>query len=349
MPPSAVPWRWPGNMILLGGWYLQPDCNMPSGESFVRQIQAGRRYFREKFGQEPTTAVNVDPFGHSAGLVQILRKTGYDSYLICRPGKEEMEGPVLVEVEALLKCRNSVLKMNYRFYREDTAVDLRMTLWFCEKDRMVKFHLPLAFSGSFLGQTAYGAEEIAANGQEAVRQKWVAFKGTAQALGALNNGTYGLDCEGQELHLTLIRGGAAYAAHPIAGRPLLAQDRLTPRMDQGQREFSFRLFGGAAETVMRDIERQALLVNEEPFALQMFPGGGKDRPQSPEEPGGGEACGSQTGCDGNTSDGSFLELAGDAVVMSTLKKSPGGLLVIFYSRNRSEYIPVLESSKYPPL
>lgn len=118
-----------------------------------------------------------------------------------------MEGPVLVEVEALLKCRNSVLKMNYRFYREDTAVDLRMTLWFCEKDRMVKFHLPLAFSGSFLGQTAYGAEEIAANGQEAVRQKWVAFKGTAQALGALNNGTYGLDCEGQELHLTLIRGG----------------------------------------------------------------------------------------------------------------------------------------------
>ncbi len=30
---------------IMGGWYLQPDCNMPCGESFVRQMQLGRRYF----------------------------------------------------------------------------------------------------------------------------------------------------------------------------------------------------------------------------------------------------------------------------------------------------------------
>ncbi len=61
----------------MGGWYLQPDCNMPSGESFVRQILLGQRYFREKFGVEPETAVNFDPFGHTRGLVQILAKSGY--------------------------------------------------------------------------------------------------------------------------------------------------------------------------------------------------------------------------------------------------------------------------------
>ncbi|MCQ2429140.1 MAG: alpha-mannosidase [Clostridia bacterium] len=74
-----------GKWRIMGGWYLQPDCNMPSGESILRQIKTGRDYFREKFGVTPTTAVSLDCFGHSKGLVQILRKTGYDSYLFMRP------------------------------------------------------------------------------------------------------------------------------------------------------------------------------------------------------------------------------------------------------------------------
>ena len=74
-----------GKWHVMGGWYLQPDCNMPSGESFVRQILLGKRYFREKFGVEPRTAVNLDPFGHSRGLVQVLAKSGYPYYLLCRP------------------------------------------------------------------------------------------------------------------------------------------------------------------------------------------------------------------------------------------------------------------------
>ena len=37
-----------GKWHIMGGWYLQPDCNMPSGESFVRQIGEAKRYFSEK-------------------------------------------------------------------------------------------------------------------------------------------------------------------------------------------------------------------------------------------------------------------------------------------------------------
>ena len=74
-----------GQWIIMGGWYIQPDCNMPQGESFVRQILLGREYFTEKFGKEPTTAINFDSFGHSQGLVQILTKSGYDSYVGHRP------------------------------------------------------------------------------------------------------------------------------------------------------------------------------------------------------------------------------------------------------------------------
>ena len=74
-----------GRWQIMGGWYLQPDCNLPSGESMCRQIERGQAYFQEKFGVRPTTAINFDSFGHSRGLVQILTKHGYDSYLICRP------------------------------------------------------------------------------------------------------------------------------------------------------------------------------------------------------------------------------------------------------------------------
>ena len=74
-----------GKWKITGGWYLQPDCNMPAGETFVRQISVGKKYFKEKFGVEPTIAYNFDAFGHSLGLVQILAKNGYMGYMACRP------------------------------------------------------------------------------------------------------------------------------------------------------------------------------------------------------------------------------------------------------------------------
>jgi alpha-mannosidase len=82
-----------GRWHIMSGWYLQPDCNMPSGEAFTRQILLGRRYFAEKFGVRPTTAINFDPFGHTRGLVQIMARAGYDSYIFCRPGEEDIHLP----------------------------------------------------------------------------------------------------------------------------------------------------------------------------------------------------------------------------------------------------------------
>ena len=60
-----------GRWHIMGGRFIQPDCNMPSGESLVRNIQRGRRFFKREFDAEPTTAINFDSFGHTKGLVQI--------------------------------------------------------------------------------------------------------------------------------------------------------------------------------------------------------------------------------------------------------------------------------------
>ena len=80
-----------GKWHIMGGWYVQPDCTIPSGEGFVRQIESGLKYFKEKFGKRPTVAVNFDSFGHTQGLVQILNKCGYDGYIFCRPMPELLE------------------------------------------------------------------------------------------------------------------------------------------------------------------------------------------------------------------------------------------------------------------
>lgn len=82
-----------GKWHIMGGWFLQPDCNIPSGESILRQVLVGQTYFRERFHTAPYVAVNFDTFGHGRGLVQILKQCGYTGYLFMRPDKTQKELP----------------------------------------------------------------------------------------------------------------------------------------------------------------------------------------------------------------------------------------------------------------
>ena len=64
-----------------GAMYIEPDCNLTSGESLVRQIIFGKRFFREEFGTESRVLFLPDVFGYSAALPQILRKSGVDYFI----------------------------------------------------------------------------------------------------------------------------------------------------------------------------------------------------------------------------------------------------------------------------
>jgi alpha-mannosidase len=100
-----------GRWSLVGGWWEQPDCNVPSGESFVRHALYGKRYFREKFGVDVKVGYNVDSFGHSGGLPQILKLSGIDSYLFFRPQQHEKQLPGMLfhwqgpDGSSVLACR----------------------------------------------------------------------------------------------------------------------------------------------------------------------------------------------------------------------------------------------------
>ena len=85
-----------GRWELVGGWWVEPDCNIPGGESFVRQALVSQRYFLEKFGRIATVGYNVDPFGHNGMLPQLLTRAGMDSYVFMRPGPHEYRLPAPV-------------------------------------------------------------------------------------------------------------------------------------------------------------------------------------------------------------------------------------------------------------
>jgi alpha-mannosidase len=70
-----------GRWELVGGMWVEPDLNMPDGESQVRQLLIGKRYFKEKFGKDVRIGWNPDSFGYNWQLPQIYKKSGIDYFV----------------------------------------------------------------------------------------------------------------------------------------------------------------------------------------------------------------------------------------------------------------------------
>lgn len=74
-----------GHWELAEGFWNQPDCYTGSGESYVRHALYGQAYLTKVFGKRAVSVMQVDSFGHSPQLPQILRKAGMHCYLFTRP------------------------------------------------------------------------------------------------------------------------------------------------------------------------------------------------------------------------------------------------------------------------
>ncbi|MFW6039339.1 MAG: alpha-mannosidase, partial [bacterium] len=82
-----------GRWQIIGGWWVQPDCNLPLGESFRKQIELGRAYFTDRFNEFPRIGFNPDSFGHTAALPGIMHAEGQNRYIMMRPDAREMTLP----------------------------------------------------------------------------------------------------------------------------------------------------------------------------------------------------------------------------------------------------------------
>jgi len=78
-----------GRWDIAGGWWVEPDCNIPGGESFVRHGLYSQRFFDREFGVRARVGFNPDSFGHAGTLPQIYKKLGIDYYAYMRPNADD--------------------------------------------------------------------------------------------------------------------------------------------------------------------------------------------------------------------------------------------------------------------
>ncbi len=75
-----------GRWEIVGGMWVEPDLNLPDGESLVRQLLLSKRYFQEKFGVDVRVGWNPDSFGYNWQLPQIYKRAGVDYFVTQKLG-----------------------------------------------------------------------------------------------------------------------------------------------------------------------------------------------------------------------------------------------------------------------
>lgn len=75
-----------GRWELVGGMWVEPDLNIPGGESLVRQMLYGQGYYMEEFGKRSTIEWLPDTFGYCASLPQLLKQAGIDYFMTTKLG-----------------------------------------------------------------------------------------------------------------------------------------------------------------------------------------------------------------------------------------------------------------------
>ena len=70
-----------GRWEIVGGMWVEPDLNMPDGESLVRQLLVGKRWYKQAYGVDVRIGWNPDSFGYTWQLPQIYKKSGIDYFV----------------------------------------------------------------------------------------------------------------------------------------------------------------------------------------------------------------------------------------------------------------------------
>jgi len=144
-----------GGWVVEGGMWVEPDTNMSSGESLIRQLIHGKRFFREEFSIDSEILWLPDTFGYSAALPQILKGCGI-KYLVTQKifwsynGSEQFPYHYFTWRGADGSEVVSFLPTSYTY---DTNPATLIDLWEnrVQKDSMDKFLLPFGYGDGGAG------------------------------------------------------------------------------------------------------------------------------------------------------------------------------------------------------
>ena len=218
------------------------------------------------------------------------------------------DGDIYLGVESFFECENTRARILYKIYKNTDDVDIDVTLYPGDIDKMIKLKLPVARHGDLIGQTAFGTQLLFTDARENVAHRFVAVDTGERCLALLNRDVYGSHYENGSLYMSLIRG-VTYCAHPINERTLIPKDRFTKKIDQGESTCSFRLTVASRQ----HLERKAAEFVQKPYALNIFPIPSKE-------------CKAQE---------LRILLGDDIISVPTVKKAKGDQAVIFRCLNNT--------------
>jgi alpha-mannosidase len=75
-----------GRWEVIGGMWVEPDCNLPSGDSWSRHLLYAKRYFRSKLGADVKIGWNPDSFGYNGNIPQLFKNAGIDAFITQKIG-----------------------------------------------------------------------------------------------------------------------------------------------------------------------------------------------------------------------------------------------------------------------
>lgn len=263
--------------------------------------------------------MQVDSFRDEVGAFELMnRKEAVDFAAVnletFEPVRIIENGPVRTVVESYLKYKKSAICINYIIPKKGQSIDVKLRVYWKEPDKMLKLHIPTAFKNSeYWGQVACGTQKLTKEGKENISQKWLAAveqDGTG-TIAVINNCFYGSSFEEDTIKLTLLRS-PAYSGHPTGDKPILPDDRYIPRIDMGERKFSFRVCFGTKNEVLEGIDRRALEFNERPMVLTAYTAGEGEKPAQ------------------------LIEIKGEDVILQAFKKSEDGKAYIARFYNGAE-------------
>ena len=176
------------------------------------------------------------------------------------------DGEIYLGVEAFFGTGLTRVRVGYKIYKSGAEVDVEANVFPNEASKAIKLGLTVG-KGKYVGEQIFGKEELFDDGRECIAQNFVAFeKDGGEYLEIVTQDNYGSSYKDGEINLTLVKT-ATYCAHPVPNRPLLRDGIFIGKVDQGQRDFNFRL------TVAKEneLKRNADEFTEKPYALNVFP------------------------------------------------------------------------------
>ena len=186
----------------------------------------------------------------------------------------------MTAIEGFYTKDNTNAVIEYRKYKGLPYIDLKVTIEFIEKNKLVKLKIP-APEGIMIGDGPFVIEEKPKD-NELSFQKWLGVKKEdGKVFAVINDGVYSGIIKDGYIYLTLVRG-VGYCIHPMpidcegiipGSRKLYITDRYLPRIDSGRYIYRLRIMTGTVE----EVTAMAELFNQKTYAVNVFPIGVGER------------------------------------------------------------------------